>query len=74
MKNNMFSFPQKMINEKYIWLKRKFVFFLNSGILTIKYKLSFVELNTNTRESYRVFSPQRASKILRIRLSLAYFI
>lgn len=48
----MFSIPQKMINEKHIWLnKKKDFYFKTSGSFRIKCKLSFVELNINTRES-----------------------
>lgn len=55
----MFSIPQKMINEKHIWLnKKKDFYFKTSGSFRIKCKLSFVELNINTRESYRVFIPR----------------
>lgn len=42
----MFSIPQKMINEKHIWLnKKKDFYFKTSGSFRIKCKLSFVELN-----------------------------
>lgn len=71
----MFSIPQKMINEKHIWLnKKKDFYFKTSGSFRIKCKLSFVELNINTRESYRVFIPRELWKFYEYICHCVYFI